>query len=192
MNFFYTFCSTHTTIGNKYDIETEFLHISLNYAMSINSPYISIYEWYDKAHEKALPIKHKYIEVNVEKYGKLWYDKNIKAMKDKKFLTLIGINEEDELEEYVRVVDSKQIKKVVLKVQDLNENEMFIYHISPDEDEEYTRNTYMYMAEKEGMALATLNIAENLLQKNYAIKEIMDVTGLSEEKIKELQEKKMN
>ena len=201
MNFFYTFCSTHTTIGNKYDIETEFLHISLNYAMSINSPYMSIYEWYDKAHEKALPIKHKYIEVNVEKYGKLWYDKNIKEMKDKKFLTLIGINEEDELEEYVRVVDSKQIKKVVLKVQDLNENEMFIYHISPDEDEEYTRNTYMYMAEKEGkkegikegkkegMALATLNIAENLLQKNYAIKEIMDVTGLSEEEIKKLQEK---
>ncbi|MBD8923979.1 hypothetical protein EGR52_11385 [bacterium] len=81
-------------------------------------------------------------------------------------------------------------------MQDLNENEIFIYHISPDEDEEYTRNTYMYMAEKEGkkegMALATLNIAENLLQKKYAIKEIMDVTGLSEEKIKELQEKKMN
>ena len=42
------------------------------------------------------------------------------------------------------------------------------------------------------MALATLNIAEKLLQKKYAIKEIMDVTGLSEEKIKELQEKKMN
>ena len=86
-------------------------------------------------------------------------------------------------------------------MQDLNENEMFIYHISPDEDEEYTRNTYMYMAEKEGkkegikegkkegMALATLNIAENLLQKKYAIKEIMDVTGLSEEEIKKLQEK---
>ncbi len=82
-------------------------------------------------------------------------------------------------------------------MQDLNENEMFIYHISPDEDEEYTRNTYMYMAEKkgkkegkkEGMALATLNIAENLLQKKYAIKEIIDVTGLSEEEIKKLQEK---
>ncbi len=78
-------------------------------------------------------------------------------------------------------------------MQDLNENEMFIYHISPDEDEEYTRNTYMYMAEKEGkkegMALATLSIAENLLQKKYAIKEIMDVTGLSEEEIKKLQEK---
>ena len=55
----------------------------------------------------------------------------------------------------------------------------------------------MYMAEKEGkkegkkegMALATLSIAENLLQKKYAIKEIMDVTGLSEEEIKKLQEK---
>ena len=204
MNFFYSFCSMHTTIGKKYDIETEFLHISLNYAMSINSPYISIYEWYDKTHEKALPIKHKYIEVNVEKYGKLWYDKNIKEIKDKKFLTLIGINEEDELKEYVRVVNSKQIKKVVLKVQDLNENERFIYHISPDEDEEYTRNTYMYMAKKEGQEagmkkgqevginIATLNFVENLLKENCNLEFISRTTGLSEEEIKELQEKKMN
>ncbi|MBD8923978.1 hypothetical protein EGR52_11380 [bacterium] len=86
-------------------------------------------------------------------------------------------------------------------MQDLNENEMFIYHISPDEDEEYMRNTYMYMAEKEGkkegikegkkegMALATLNIAENLLKENCALEFISKTTGLSEEEIKKLQEK---
>ena len=79
-------------------------------------------------------------------------------------------------------------------MQDLNENEMFIYHISPDEDEEYTRNTYMYMAEKEGkkdgMALATLNIAEKLLKENCALEFISKTTGLSEEEIKKLQERR--
>ena len=79
-------------------------------------------------------------------------------------------------------------------MQDLNENEMFIYHISPNEDEEYTRNTYMYMAEKEGkkdgMALATLNIAENLLKEKCALDFISKTTGLSEEEIKKLQERR--
>ena len=40
--------------------------------------------------------------------------------------------------------------------------------------------------------MATLNIAENLLKENCNLEFISKTTGLSEEKIKELQEKKMN
>ena len=198
LNFFYAFCSAHTTVGNKYDLDTEFIHISLNYDMGKKDHYICEYQWYDKKHRQVLPVKHRYIEVNVEKYGRLWYDKNIEAIGNKKFLTLIGIKEVQELRKYAENIKSKEISKVVEKVQRLNESDAFIYHITPEEDEELTKNTYIYYAElegkregilegkKEGFLEAKINIAKNLLQKNYDISTITEITGLKRKEIENL------
>ncbi len=153
MHYFYSFCCSNTVVGKKYDLETEFLHISFNYSMSLKEPYISEYKWRRKDN-KELGIKHRYIIVNIAKYEKLWYDRNIKEIKKYKFLTLISIKDKNELKTYAKTIKQKNITKVVSKVFGMNEDGVFRYIVSPDEEAEIIENTYKDIIEKRIMRKA--------------------------------------
>ena len=206
MNYYFSFCSQYTIAGEKYDIESEFIHISLNYNVKKDTPLIKCYTIYDKSHEEELDPRFKYYEINVEKFAKLWYDNDIESVKKAPILTMIGIKDEEELEKYSKKMNNAIIKESVDNLKRLNSDATFVYGLTPEEDEMLVRNTRDELVRREalaegetkGMAIGQAKglaegkaegkaeIASNLLKKNYHTDEIVEITGLTKEEIEKL------
>ena len=195
MNYYFYFCSQYTIAGEKYDIESEFIHISLNYNVRKDTPLIKCYTIYDKSHEEELDPRFKYYEINVEKFAKFWYDNDIESVKKAPILTMIGIKDEEELEKYSKKMNNAIIKESVDNLKRLNSDAAFVYGLTPEEDEMLVRNTRDELVRRdalaegkteglaEGKAEGKAEIAINLLKKNYPVDEIVEITGLSKEEI---------
>ena len=190
MNYYFSFCSQHTIAGEKYDIESEFIHISLNYNVKKDTPLIKCYTIYDKSHDEELDSRFKYYEINVEKFAKLWYDNDIESVKKAPILTMIGIKDEEELEKYSKKMNNAIIKESVDNLKRLNSDAAFVYGLTPEEDEMLVRNTRDELVRREalteGEAEGKTKIAINLLKKNYPVDEIVEITGLTKEEIEKL------
>ena len=191
LNYYFAFCSQHIIKSESYDIDSEFIHISLNYRALKKDPLIAQYTLYDEKNKKELDERFKYYEINVEKFAKFWYDKDMKNVRKKPLLTMIGIKEEDELDKYSKEMDLSSIKESVDKLKTLNSDKKFVYDISPEEEETLEKNTLQKIAHKEGIEKGIKktneNIVINLLKKDYPIKTIIDATGLSVEQIKKIE-----
>ena len=202
MNYYFSFCSQYTIAGEKYDIESEFIHISLNYNVRIDTPLIKCYTIYDKSHEEELDPRFKYYEINVEKFAKFWYDNDIESVKKAPILTMIGIKDEEELEKYSKKMNNAIIKESVDNLKRLNNDAAFVYGLTPEEDEMLVRNTRDELVRREalaegkakgkneglaeGKAEGKAEIAINLLKKSYPVDEIVEITGLTKEEIEKL------
>ena len=210
MNYYFSFCSQYTIAGEKYDIESEFIHISLNYNVRKDTPLIKCYTIYDKSHNEELDPRFKYYEINVEKFAKFWYDNDIESVMKAPILTMIGIKDEEELEKYSKKMNNAIIKESVDNLKRLNSDAAFVYGLTPEEDEMLVRNTRDELVRREalaegkakgkneglaegkakglaeGKAEGKAEIAINLLKKNYPIDEIVEITGLSKEEIEKL------
>ena len=210
MNYYFSFCSQYTIAGEKYDIESEFIHISLNYNVRKDTPLIKCYTIYDKSHEEELDPRFKYYEINVEKFAKLWYDNDIESVMKAPILTMIGIKDEEELEKYSKKMNNAIIKESVDNLKRLNSDATFVYGLTPEEDELLVRNTRDEFVRREAMAEGLAEgeakgkaeglaegqakgkaegkteIATNLLKKDYSIEEIVEITGLTKEEIEKL------
>ena len=186
MNYYFSFCSQYTIAGEKYDIESEFIHISLNYNVRKDTPLIKCYTIYDKSHEEELDSRFKYYEINVEKFAKLWYDNDIESVMKAPILTMIGIKDEEELEKYSKKMNNAIIKESVDNLKRLNNDAAFVYGLTPEEDEMLVRNTRDELVRREALAEGKTKIAINLLKKNYPVDEIVEITGLSKEDIEKL------
>ena len=198
MNYYFSFCSQYTIAGEKYDIESEFIHISLNYNVREDTPLIKCYTIYDKSHEEELDPRFKYYEINVEKFAKFWYDNDIESVKKAPILTMIGIKDEEELEKYSKKMNNAIIKESVDNLKRLNSDAAFVYGLTPEEDEMLVRNTRDELVRREALAeglaegidegktIGKAEIAINLLKENYPIEKIIKVTGLTEEEIEKL------
>ena len=80
----------------------------------------------------------------------------------------------------------------------LNKEDVFIYDITPEEEEKYIQNTEKNIARREGLKEgreeglaegelnAKINIAKKLLKDNYTIDEIVKLTELSKDQVKNL------
>ena len=183
MNYYFSFCSQYTIAGEKYDIESEFIHISLNYNVRKDTPLIKCYTIYDKSHDEELDPRFKYYEINVEKFAKLWYDNDIESVKKAPILTMIGIKDEGELEKYSKKMNNAIIKESVDNLKRLNSDAAFVDGLTPEEDEMLVRNTRDELVRREALAEGKPKIAINLLKKNYPVDEIVEITGLSKEEI---------
>ena len=183
MNYYFSFCSQYTIAGEKYDIESEFIHISLNYNVRKDTPLIKCYTIYDKSHNEELDPRFKYYEINVEKFAKFWYDNDIESVKKAPILTMIGIKDEEELEKFSKKMNNAIIKESVDNLKRLNSDAAFVYGLTPEEDEMLVRNTRDELVRREALAEGKTKIAINLLKKNYPVDEIVEITGLSKEEI---------
>ena len=194
INFYFSFCSQKTLVSEAYDTVSEFIHISLNYGVNLNEPLVMCYTFYDKDHEKELDNRFKYYEINVEKFAKLWYDKDMKSAREKPLLTMIGIKNKKDLEKYCSEINNSSVKESVDKLKRLNKDDVFIYDITPEEEEKYIQNTERNIARREGKAEglveAKIDIAKKLLKDNYSLNEIIKLTELTEDQIKDLLLKK--
>ena len=210
MNYYFSFCSQYTIAGEKYDIESEFIHISLNYNVRKDTPLIKCYTIYDKSHNEELDPRFKYYEINVEKFAKFWYDNDIESVMKAPILTMIGIKDEEELEKYSKKMNNAIIKESVDNLKRLNSDAAFVYGLTPEEDEMLVRNTRDEFVRREAMAEGLAEgeakgkaeglaegqakgkaegkteIATNLLKKDYSIEEIVEITGLTKEEIEKL------
>ena len=202
MNYYFSFCSQYTIAGEKYDIESEFIHISLNYNVRKDTPLIKCYTIYDKSHEEELDSRFKYYEINVEKFAKFWYDNDIESVKKAPILTMIGIKDEEELEKCSKKMNNAIIKESVDNLKRLNSDATFVYGLTPEEDEMLVRNTRDELVRREalaegkaegkneglaeGKAEGKAEIAINLLKKSYPVDEIVEITGLTKEEIEKL------
>ncbi|MBS5863023.1 MAG: hypothetical protein KIC76_06455, partial [Firmicutes bacterium] len=144
----------------------------------------------------------KYYEINVEKFAKLWYDKDMKSAREKPLLTMLGIKNKEDLEKYCSEIKNSSVKESVDKLKRLNKEDVFIYDITPEEEEKYIQNTEKNIARREGLKEglekglaeglksgkieAQRKMTINLLKENIPIEKIVAVTGLSEEEIEKL------
>ena len=205
INFYFSFCSQKTLVSQAYDTVSEFIHISLNYKVRPSDPLITCYTFYDKNYKKELDNRFKYYEVNVEKFAKLWYDKDMKSAREKPLLTMLGIKNKEDLEKYCSEIKNSSVKESVDKLKRLNKEDVFIYDITPEEEEKYIQNTEKNIARREGLAegraegheaglaegqkLEKESIAKKLLEANYPIDEIIKITDLSKEEVEKINKK---
>ena len=72
----------------------------------------------------------------------------------------------------------------------LNKEDVFIYDITPEEEEKYIQNTEKNIARREGLKEGELNAkvnpAKKFLQDHYHIDEIVKLTELSKDQVKNL------
>ena len=76
----------------------------------------------------------------------------------------------------------------------LNKEDVFIYDITPEEEEKYIQNTEKNIARREGLKeglaegqkVEKESIAKKLLEANYPIDGIIKITDLSKEEIEKL------
>ncbi len=194
LNYYFSFCSQYTKTGKEYDTKSEFIHISLNYGVSLKEPLVKCFMLYDKENDCILDDRFKYYEINVEKFAKLWYDKDMKIVRENPLLTMIGIKNKEDLEEYSKEMNISNIRESVAELKRLNSNKTFVYDISPEQEEIMMKNTIKNLAREEGEAIgetrgiatATLNIATNLLKQNMPIEQISLATGLSIEELNKI------
>ncbi len=111
-----------------------------------------------------------------------WND--MKSAREKPQLTMLEIKNKEDLEKYCSDINNSSVKESVDKLKRLNKDDVFIYDITPEEDEKYIQNTERNIARKEVLAEAKLEMTINLLKENIPIEKIVNVTGLSEEEIK--------
>ena len=209
INFYFSFCSQKTLVSQAYDTVSEFIHISLNYKVKPTDPLITCYTFYDKNNKKELDNRFKYYEINVEKFAKLWYDKDMKSAREKPLLTMLGIKNKEDLEKYCSEIKNSSVKESVDKLKRLNKEDVFIYDITPEEEEKYIQNTEKNIARREGLAeglaegraegheaglaegqkVEKESIAKKLLEANYPIDEIIKITDLSKEEVEKISKK---
>ena len=115
---------------------------------------------------------------------------------------MLGIKNKEDLEKYCSEIKNSSVRESVDKLKRLNKEDVFIYDITPEEEEKYIQNTEKNIARREGLAEgraegheaglaegelnAKINIAKKLLKDNYTIDEIVKLTELSKDQVKNL------
>ena len=212
-NFAYlcSFYSQNTRKGQTYDTETLCVQVNINFGYS---PYNRSDKIVTKAYmqdEDGVIIKNFAIwNMYVENIKRLCY--NNPKERDKYRYILMLDEDKDNLELFYPSDDIVSIYKGEL--MRLNSDADFVWDITEEEDAQKLFNTRMYLAEKEGLEKGmaqgiergieqgieqgiergiergieqtNLDNARKMKEKGFSIKDIQDITGLSEEEIKEL------
>ena len=118
----------------------------------------------------------------------------MKIVREKPLLTMIGIKDPEELGKYSSKMVLSSIKESVDKLKILNSDKKFVYNITPEQDDILTKNTLKKIYKSEGLAEgkaegkseAQREMTINLLKNKYPIDEIIKITGLSKEEIKNI------
>ena len=183
--FFFSFYSQYTKSGEEYDLRKKFIHISLNYNVVGKGEIIDSNNWNDEF-EITFP-NLRFINVNLAKRKKIWYDNVAKGKIKGSLLTLLSLKEKKDIIVYSNSVDDPDIKECVDKLMTLNENTIkSFWNITPEEDELKLQRTREAASLARGRELGIISVAKKLLRLNVATDDISKATGLSKEKIEKL------
>ena len=181
--------SHHTLVGQEYDQDTLIIQININYGQQ-DEKYIREYRLRDESGKEY--IKNFIIyEINIEKYMKLWYNKNEKELEKSKYIVMLNL-EKEELEKLSK--KDKVVIKYMKELERVNENPKFREYMSAEEDNKKIENSLKreWMEEglaegiKEGSYKRNIEIAKSLLKNKVDIEIITSSTGLSIEELEKL------
>ena len=181
--------SHHTLVGQEYDQDTLIIQININYGQQ-DEKYIREYRLRDESGKEY--IKNFIIyEINMEKYMKLWYNKNEKELEKSKYIVMLNL-EKEELEKLSK--KDKVVIKYMKELERVNENPKFREYMSAEEDNKKIENSLKreWMEEglkegiKEGSYKRNIEIANSLLKNKVDIEIITSSTGLSIEELEKL------
>ncbi len=176
MHFLTSFYSQQTKRGDKYDTETTFAQINLNYNAESKEEIVERYNFRTKD-GKVREVNLTIVDVNMDKLMKACYD-NPEKLKDYKYLHMLDIANVKELDKLCK--GDAVMEKYEKKLKEINSSPDFVWDY--EEDSIRLHNTEIYLAKKEG----TIGIAKKMLAKGIDDKTIMDCTNLSEEEISKL------
>ena len=94
---------------------------------------------------------------------------------------MIGIKNKEDLEKYCSEINNSSVKESVDKLKRLNKDDVFIYDITPEEEEKYIKNTERNIARREGHEKVLMN-------NDYSVNEIVEITGFSQQEIEKLKD----
>ena len=178
--------------GSDYKNVDEVILINFTYGLPDYYPEKAVYVLTDEEIGLKYSQKFKIIEFNGSKILKAWYNKG----RSKYFHVAMLALGKEELER-LGMNGDKIMKEFVKSVKEINNNSDFIEFMTKEEDEEKTRNTYFANGIEEGRAegkeLGALEkakeTAKNMLNKNFDIKTIAEITNLSLNEIIKLKNK---
>ena len=181
--------SHHTLVGQEYDQDTLIIQININYGQP-DEKYIREYRLRDASGKEY--IKNFIIyEINMEKYMKLWYNKNEKELEKSKYIVMLNL-EKEELEKLSK--KDKVVIKYMKELERVNENPKFREYMSAEEDNKKIENSLKreWMEEglkegiKEGSYKRNIEIAKTMLKDNMDIEIISKYTNLSKEELEKI------
>ena len=128
----------------------------------------------------------KIYEINMDYYSNVWYSKNEEEIEKKKYMIMLDLGKK-ELETMPK---DKIVDKYITKVTIVNNDPEFMSYMSEEEDKRKIQNSLYNEAKEDGIEQGSNNksieIAQNMLNKNMKIEEISELTGLSIEKVNSL------
>ena len=190
--FFFSFYSQNTKVGENFDTNTTFIHISLNYGMGKNDTLIIDTNNLSSEYKKILP-NIRMLHVNLDNYKRIWYDNVAKENMKGSLLTLISLKNKEDIKRYVESVDDPDVKECVDRLMILNENTIkSFWNLTPEQENRMMRKTRENIirerSEAQGVNKEKLAVARKLAKMNLGIDVIRNATGLSREKIEKLYE----
>ena len=140
----------------------------------------------------------KIYEINMDYYSNVWYSKNEEEIEKKKYMIMLDLGKK-ELETMPK---DKIVDKYITKVTIVNNDPEFMSYMSEEEDKRKIQNSLYNEAKEDGIKEGynsgvndgieqgsnnkSIEIAQNMLNKNMKIEEISELTGLSIEKVNSL------
>ena len=200
--FFFSFYSQNTKVGENFNTNTTFIHISLNYGMGKNDTLII-----DTSEYKKILPNIRMLHVNLDNYKRIWYDNVAKENMKGSLLTLISLKNKEDIKRYVESVDDPDVKECVDRLMILNENTIkSFWNLTPEQENRMMQNTREKLirekSEKrglqkgkniglaEGLVEGKISIARNMINMNIGKDIIKSATGLSEEEIEKIMKNK--
>ena len=196
--FFFSFYSQNTKVGENFDTNTTFIHISLNYGMGKNDTLIIDTNNLSSEYKKILP-NIRMLHVNLDNYKRIWYDNVAKEDMKGSLLTLISLKNKEDIKRYAKSVDDQDVKECANKLMILNENTIkSFWNLTPEQENRMMRKTRENIIRersearglKKGMNEEKITIARNMIRQNESVNKISNYTGLSQNEIKKLIDKK--
>ena len=127
----------------------------------------------------------KIININVVRYKKIWYDKIIKEGIRKHIYLTSLVADKEELENLGKI--DGLVKEVGNKVFELNSDQRLRLELQQEQEAIITYKNSMKYAEEAGIEKGIeknkIETAKEMLKKNISIKDIVEITKLSEEEI---------
>ena len=124
-------------------------------------------------------------------YMDLWYNKKEEEIEENKYIIMLDLKKE-ELKKLSK--EDKVVSKYMEELDRLNSNPKFRECMSAEEDARKIYNSEIREATEKGLEQGLeigkkenqIDIVRNMINRNYKIEEIINLTGLKKEEINEI------
>ena len=125
------------------------------------------------------------IDVNVDYFKDKWYNLGKERKYYEKYKSILMFSFDEE--EFKNLKDSDEyMKKIKDDVEKLNNDNNFYQWMTDEEDRKMMENSVKKEGIEEGIEKTQKDIARNMKKKNYSIKDIAEITGLSIDEIEKI------